>query len=338
VASPKVIAAAQAAASWARARRATWTTVPLPRPVTPATVAPIVQPYGEVLDPEPVEIESVVFPPPPVPASAPPPPIEKTRGAAPPWVMRGAMAAGVLVPIALAAAYAMRGSFSTLRDKAAAPASAPTAATGPKAPPAKTTGVLKVTSTPEGARVVVDGRDRGVTPLSIDDISLGAHIVSIEAKNGSVERSVMITADSVAQLDEQIFDGWVAVFSPVELVISEGGRVLRPDDHSEIMLPAGTHRLRFTNSKLAYDETKSIVIKPGERNAYTVTPPRSTVSVTSSEPAEVFLDGTKIGDTPLNAVPATIGTHDLVVKRASGSQKRMAITVTVKPFAVNVDF
>jgi hypothetical protein len=52
----------------------------------------------------------------------------------------------------------------------------------------------------------------------------------------------------------------------------------------------------------------------------------------------VFLDGAKIGDTPLNAVPATIGTHDLVVKRASGSQKRMAITVTVKPFAVNVDF
>jgi hypothetical protein len=62
------------------------------------------------------------------------------------------------------------------------------------------------------------------------------------------------------------------------------------------------------------------------------------VSVTASAPAEVFLDGAKIGDTPLNAVPATIGTHDLVVKRASGSQKRMAITVTVKPFAVNVDF
>jgi hypothetical protein len=177
-----------------------------------------------------------------------------------------------------------------------------------------------------------------VTPLSIDDISLGAHIVAIEAKNGSVERSVMVTADSVAQLDEQIFDGWVAVFSPVELVISESGRVLRPDDHNEIMLSPGTHRLRFTNTKLAYDETKSIVIKPGERNAYNVMPPQSSVSVTSSQPAEVFLDGAKIGDTPLNAVPATIGTHDLVVKRASGSQKRMAITVTVKPFAVNVDF
>jgi len=74
VASPKVIAAAQAAASWARARRATWTTAPLPRPVTPATAAPIVQPYGEVLDPEAVEIETVVFPTPPVLAPAPPPP------------------------------------------------------------------------------------------------------------------------------------------------------------------------------------------------------------------------------------------------------------------------
>jgi len=334
-----VIAAAQAAASWARARRATWTTAPLPRPVTPATAAPIVQPYGEVLDPEAVEIETVVFPTPPVLAPAPPPPAETRRGAASPWVVRGAIAAGVLVPIALAAAYALRGGVSTSRDSGAAPAAAPASSnTAAKAPPAKTTGVLKVTSTPEGARVVVDGRDRGVTPLSIDDISLGVHMVSIEAKNGSVERSVMVTANSVAQLDEQIFDGWVAVFSPVELVISEGGRVLRPDDHNEIMLPPGTHRLRFTNPRLAYDETKSIVIKPGERNAYNVTPPPSSVSVTASEPAEVFLDGTKIGDTPLSAVPATIGTHDLVVKRASGSQKRMAITVTVKPFTVNVDF
>jgi hypothetical protein len=294
-----------------------------------------VQPYGEVLDSDPVEIETVVFPTAPVLAPAPPPPpVEKMRGPANAWVMRGAIAAGVLVPIALAAAYAMRGGFSTMRDRVAARAPA----SAPKAPPAKATGVLKVTSTPEGARVVVDGRDRGVTPLSIDDITLGAHIVAIEAKNGSVERSVMVTADSVAQLDEQIFDGWVAVFSPVELVISEAGRVLRPDDHNEIMLSPGTHRLRFTNTKLAYDETKSIVIKPGERNAYNVTPPHSSVSVTASEPAEVFLDGTKIGDTPLNAVTATIGTHDLVVKRASGSQKRMAITVTVKPFAVNVDF
>jgi PEGA domain len=334
VASPKVIAAAQAAASWARARRATWTTVPLPRPVTPATAAPIVQPFGEVLEPEPVEIETVVFPTRPVLAPAPRP-VEKTRGSANPWVARGAIAAGVLVPIALAAAYAMRGGFSTLRRSGAATASS---TAGPNAPPATTTGVLKVTSTPEGARVVVDGRDRGVTPLSIDDISLGAHLVAIEAKNGSVERSVMVTANRVAQLDEQIFDGWVAVFSPVELVISESGRVLRPDDHNEIMLSPGTHRLRFTNTKLAYDETKSIVIKPGERNAYSVRPPQSSVSVTASAPAEVFLDGAKIGDTPLNAVPATIGTHDLVVKPASGSQKRMAITVTVKPFAVNVDF
>ena len=334
-----MIAAAQAAASWARARRATWTTVPLPRPVTPATAAPNVQPYVDLLEPEAAEVETVIFPT-PAPPPAPPPPPPKPERSIGPWMVRGAIAAGVVIPIALAGAYFMRGGLTTMRDNAAARPTPAPATPAPKPAPTKSTGVLKVTSTPEGARVVVDGRDRGVTPLSIDDIAVGAHIVSIEAKTGSVERSVMITADNVAQLDEQIFDGWVAIFSPVELVISENGRVMRPDDHNEIMLPPGTHRLRFTNSKLAYDETKPIVIKPGERNAYTVTPPRSSVSVSVSggEAAEVFLDGTKIGDAPVNAVPAAIGTHDLVVKRASGAQKRIAITVTVKPFAVAVDF
>src|SRR5262249_21944752 len=182
------------------------------------------------------------------------------------------------------------------------------------------------------------GKPRGTTPLSLDDLTFGEHTVVIEAKNGSVQRSVTVTADGAAQVDEQIFDGWVAVFSPIEVVISEGTNVLRPDDRNEIMLPPGSHRLRFVNRKLEFDDVKTFVVKPGEKVAYTVTPPKSSVSVSASEAAEVFLDGTKIGDTPVANVPAAIGTHDLVVRRASGGEKRMVITVTVKPFTTTVQF
>jgi hypothetical protein len=328
-----VIAAAQAAASWARARRATWTDVPLPRPVRPASVAELAPPYSEPIpDPEAFD-DSIVLPgrrPAPVPPS--PGPIALKTRALPPWIGRAGMAAAAVLVVGVGGFFALQWFEGARRNATASPSAAPAK------PHAKTVGGLKVTSTPDGARVVIDGRDRGITPLTLDDLPVGTHMVSIEAKNGSVQRSVAVSPEYVAQLDEQIFDGFVAVFSPIEIVISEANKVLRPDEHSEIMLSAGTHRLRFVNRALAYDETQTVVVKPGEKTAYNLAPPRSTVSVTASDSAEVFLDGASIGPTPVNAVPAAIGTHELVLKRAVGGEKRMPITVTVKPFTIAVTF
>lgn len=293
---------------------------------------PYLEPVAETADvDEAVVVSSLrqtAAPPPPRPA-----PAVEEPGGLPEWTRYAGIAVGVALVVGAGGFFAMR-AYNSSRERSAAAPPPPAASPAPK----KTVGSLKVTSTPEGARVVVDGRDRGVTPLSLDDVPIGTHIVSIEAKNGSVQRSVAVSADYAAQLDEQIFDGFVAIFSPIEITISEGNRVLRPDDHNEIMLPAGTHRLRFVNRALAYDDTQPVVVRPGEKTAYTVTPPPSTLTVSSSEAAEVFLDGTKIGETPLNAAPVAIGTHNLVVKRASGGEKRMPVTITVKPFTINVTF
>ena len=338
-----MIAAAQAAASWARARRATWTDVPLPRPVSPASVAQLAHPsYSEPIPfdepiPGPEAFDDSVVLPVRKPAPVPPPPApiapiaRKTR-ALPPWIGRAGMAGAAALAVGVGGFFGLQWFQSARRTAAARPS------TAPARPNARTVGSLQVTSTPDGARVVIDGRDRGITPLTLDDVPVGTHMVSIEAKNGSVQRSVAVSPEYVAQLDEQIFDGFVAVFSPIEVVISEANKVLRPDDRSEIMLPAGAHRLRFVNRALAYDETQTIVVKPGEKTAYNLTPPRSTLSVTASDTAEAYLDGTSIGPTPVNAVPVAIGTHELVLKRAFGGEKRLPITVTVKPFTIAVTF
>ena len=52
----------------------------------------------------------------------------------------------------------------------------------PLAPPAPvaTTGSLVIESRPPGARVFLDGRDVGVTPLSIADVPPGQHRIRIE--------------------------------------------------------------------------------------------------------------------------------------------------------------
>jgi hypothetical protein len=60
--------------------------------------------------------------------------------------------------------------------------------------------------------------------------------------------------------------------------------------------------------------------------------------VTASEPAEVLVDGVRAGDAPLADFPVDVGTREIVVRRAAGGERRVTVTITVKPYTLNVDF
>src|SRR4029077_1929774 len=56
----------------------------------------------------------------------------------------------------------------------------------PIAPPAR----LSIVTDPPGARVSVDGRPRGVSPLVIDDLAAAQHSVAVTSSTGSSERRI----------------------------------------------------------------------------------------------------------------------------------------------------
>jgi hypothetical protein len=60
--------------------------------------------------------------------------------------------------------------------------------------------------------------------------------------------------------------------------------------------------------------------------------------VTASDAAEVWLDGARIAETPLSGAPISLGTHELVVKRQAGGERRYTVTIGANPFTLNVDF
>lgn len=200
------------------------------------------------------------------------------------------------------------------------------------------TGTLLVGSEPAGSRVLVDGTMRGVTPLTIEDLSSGPHVVVLESTKGRVERSVTINTAETVRLDELIFAGWLAVFAPFEVAITEGGRAIRLDDRNQVMLPPGPHELRLENRQLGYEAVRRVDVKPGELTSLSVAPPSSALTVTATAPAEVWLDRVLIGQTPLVELPVELGTRDVVVKSAAGDERRFTVTVTVKPVSLTVDF
>jgi hypothetical protein len=127
------------------------------------------------------------------------------------------------------------------------------------------------------------------------------------------------------------------VFAPFELTVSEAGRGLRLDERSQLMLPPGVHELRFENKQLGFYGTRKVEIEPGKTATVTLTPGGSTLSVTASASAEVFVDGQRIGETPIADYPVALGTRDIIVKGAAG-ERRFTQTITTKPLRLEVDF
>ncbi|MDE3154659.1 MAG: PEGA domain-containing protein [Acidobacteriota bacterium] len=202
----------------------------------------------------------------------------------------------------------------------------------------KPTGSLRVETTPDGARVIVDGQDRGVTPLTIDGVVAGTHTVVMQSRQGTIQRTVTVTQGTTTAVSESIFAGWVKVFSPFEVTASEGGHALRLDDTSQVMLPAGRHELRFENQRLGFEDTETVDVQPGGQATISLLPAPSSLSVTASEPAQVWIDGTPVGQTPLQNQAVPLGTHNVMVRSASGQQRQFVVTVTVQPVSLNVDF
>ena len=361
--------AAEALVGWMHARRATWSSEPLgtapppvftaPPPVLadapvltpPPPVSPVAFDVAAVFDAEPAVSKPALA----EPAGAEPAkpvvrlriPTAAVRSLAASLV-RGAVRVAPLaavVAVVVAAGWMARpyvgnvkAWLTELAEKATSPKPEPVAAKPTPPAGARRTGQLMARSEPAGARVLVDGRERGVTPLTLDDVTLGSHTVVLQSDRGSVRRTVTVAADRAALVSESIFAGWLTVFAPFELQITEGARAIRLDDNSKVLLPPGPHELRLENRDLGYRETRRVEIQPGQTTSLSIVASPSTLTVTASAPAVVLIDGQQVGETPLTNQPIALGTRDILVKGADGTERRFTRKVTTAPVQIDVDF
>jgi hypothetical protein len=129
--------------------------------------------------------------------------------------------------------------------------------------------------------------------------------------------------------------GWVAAFAPFEIRITERNQEVRIDERGRAVLAPGSHRLRFQNGALGYDETLTVEVRPADTTTINLTP-STKIAVTSNEPAEVSIDGTRVGDTPYEGT-VDLGTHTVTV-RSAGAARQLTVAATSKPVQLEVDF
>jgi hypothetical protein len=199
-------------------------------------------------------------------------------------------------------------------------------------------GRLRVETDPAGAHVLVDGRDVGIAPLTVSDLSVGGHTVVVDSPAGSVRRRVDITEGATEQLAESIFPGWVRISAPVDVTASEGGRPLTLDDRNRALLKPGAHLIRIDNTALGFSQVRKVEIEPGATADVSIEAPVSTLNVTSNVPADILVDGTKVGEAPIINLTVKLGTRSVVAVDRAGNQQRQTVTITSKPATVDLTF
>lgn len=155
---------------------------------------------------------------------------------------------------------------SPAEDEAPPPSSAESE---PDPEPAPTTGTLRLTSSPSGARVTLDGTVVGTTPLTLESVEAGAHEVAF-ARSGyeSSRMSVTVSAGVERRVEAALTPQmgqlrvlarpWGSIYVDGEL------RERNADVWYEMPIAAGEHEIAVVHPALGR-QTRTVTVAAGEQ-------------------------------------------------------------------------
>lgn len=222
--------------------------------------------------------------------------------------------------------------------------------------PAPALATLSVQTNPSGVPVFVDGVERGLTPAKIT-LAPGAHILELRL---GVPRVIPLTLAAGAEVSQYLefaetplpdtlaatpsaatpdpvpapaapaapLAGWISVKLPFALEIYEGGRMLGTTEADRVMLAAGSHELEFVNAPLGLRMKRTVNITAGRVNTIPLELPNGSVNLNAAPWAEVFIDGQRVGETPIGNLAVPIGPHEIVFRHPQFGERRHAVSVT----------
>ncbi|MCX6063915.1 MAG: PEGA domain-containing protein [Caldiserica bacterium] len=184
---------------------------------------------------------------------------------------------------------------------------------------------VSITSNPSGAKVSVDGASKGVTPLTVS-MKPGRHTLSMtedgyKAYQGTVEvlktdtaRTVPVTLTKISVTPTTATLTITSTPSGAKVFLD--GTSIGTTPVTKKTVSPGTHTLRLTLAGYE-DYTTTITLQVGDEKPVAVilvkkavAPTTATLTVTSTPAgAQVFLDGTSIGTTPITGRVVSDGLH-----------------------------
>jgi hypothetical protein len=233
-------------------------------------------------------------------------------------------------------------------------AAAPAAAGDEMARALPSRGQIQISSDPPGARVFLNGRSVGRTPLTLRRVVPAVHDIVVRRGPIVVTRSVEVTAGATTNVFVPLArsgaapaaasaateaTGSLAVQSPVPLRILENGQTLGVSTDAPVNVAAGRHQLELVNDEIELRVPLIVEIVAGKPTQLSVPLPTGTLSLNATPWAEVFVDGRSLGLTPIANAQVSVGRHDLAWRHPQLGEKRSIIIVGAQtPVRASMDF
>jgi PEGA domain-containing protein len=199
-------------------------------------------------------------------------------------------------------------------------------------------GTVAITTQPAGAHVFLDGKPVGDSPVTLQGVASGKHTLTFVTSSGTVKKPIRVEPGKPLSVDVPIYSGWIAVFSPVTLDIAENGKAIGTTEQGRLMLSPGRHTLTFSNQDMGYKTTQAVDIEPGEERSVSLVP-TGELNANATPWAEVWMNGKKVGETPVAALRVPLGTHEVIFKNPTFSDRQVTVTVrATAPAIAFVDF
>ena len=122
--------------------------------------------------------------------------------------------------------------------------------------------------------------------------------------------------------------GGMTVSSPIELQVFEQGKLVGSTS-GPIAINEGPHTLDFVNETLGFRFQRSVTVKNGQMTTVNIGVPNGRLSINAVPWAEVTIDGTAHGETPLANLSLPIGSHEIVFKHPELGERKQTVIVKV---------
>jgi hypothetical protein len=120
--------------------------------------------------------------------------------------------------------------------------------------------------------------------------------------------------------------GGMTVTSPIELQVFKDGQVVGSSAGS-IALSDGAHNLEFVNEALGFRYRQTVNVRPGQMTNVKIAVPNGHISINAVPWADVLIDGTAAGQTPLANLSLPIGSHEITFRHPQFGEKKQTVIV-----------
>jgi hypothetical protein len=132
--------------------------------------------------------------------------------------------------------------------------------------------------------------------------------------------------------------GWLSVDVASPLQIFEEDRLVGTTNIGRLLLPPGVHVLDFVSDELGFRAQRTVTVRPGAATDVRLELPAVTLSINAQPWAEVFVDGERVGETPIGTLSRAVGRHEILLRHPEFGERRRTVTLTTNgPNRISVD-